>query len=151
MSANKIAPALFFWMLIQVTHHLSLKGWDVLSIIKDRQPARRLMRRNSVEPFEHLEVIDPKSAQLEKMLRECGGPNAMRMKNRACTTSRGGRAMQQRLGATLGLVRWRDLAMLVDNNEVIRAKVSFVFTAGGDQKSQWIAIDDNTVITGRTQ
>ena len=59
--------------------------------------------------------------------------------------------MQQRLGATLGLVCWRDLAMLVYNHEVIRAQMSFVFAAGGDQESQWIAVDDNAVIAGRPQ
>ena len=151
MSANEITPAFFFWMLIQVAHHLSLKGWNILRVVKDWQPARSLMGRDSVESFEHLEVIDPKSAELEEMLRERGRPNAMGMKNRASTTSGSGCTVEQGLSTALRLVGRRDLAMLVNNHEVVRAEVPFVFATGRDQKSQWIAIDDYAVIAGCPQ
>ena len=108
------------------------------------------MCRDPVEPFEHFEVIDPKSAQLKEMLRERRRPNTVRMEYRA-GPARGSGTMKQCLCTALWLVDWSNFAKFIDNHEIIWAQMAFVLAAGCDQQPQWVAIDDDAVVAGGSE
>jgi hypothetical protein len=54
--------------------------------------------------------------------------------------------MQKRFSAAFGLTVNHRMPVFVDQNEIVRPQIAFIFTAGGYQDTKRVSLDDHTVV-----
>jgi hypothetical protein len=57
-----------------------------------------------------------------------------------------GQAMQKCFGTAFGLSLNHGMSVFVDQNEIVRPQIAFIFTAGSYQDTKRVSLDDHTVV-----
>jgi hypothetical protein len=66
--ANQVPPARLVGVVGEIRFNLGYQGWNVLRVIKNRNPDTRLVGRNAFESFEHLKIADPNPTHWPEVL-----------------------------------------------------------------------------------
>ncbi len=104
------------------------------------------MRGDPLKSFEEFESLDQNPLVRPKVIRENGGPNAVRVENGACLPVFCGRAVKQSLRAGFRLVGRIGNPFLVYDDKVVRLEMPFVLAACRHQQSERIALDHHAVV-----
>ena len=123
----------------------------VLMIVEHRDPFAVLVRRDALEPLEHLVAFDREPAGVSKSLGQNRAPDRMRVQYGASGARPHDLDMQLGLSGGLPAAASSHHAAIVDFEELIRRELSFEQAAGGDGQPEGIHADYRAEVAARAE